>query len=327
MRYATPLMRARVVIAATFVAIVPARSAFADRSFPAAPLQVDARLCFDGATLAGRIARFTTGPVNPLVGVHVTRTEGGIAFTLVSNGNVVGERILGLPPSTCDDWTDAVALAIALALDANAAQEPPPASAPAPVSTPVPLALPDLRLPVAEHLASPAPPAANPALTVSATALGTAGMLTEPAAGVALGFDHRWTRVFETHLVLLGVMDSSVPMPNYPPVGSIRDNLYATILDGCAAASVGWTRLRACAGAAFGLLTGNPGIHTVGWAAPTLGADARLPLGRSLALVASVDGFAPVVRPTRPIDGWGALTLPPVPAYGVGIGGGLAFDL
>jgi hypothetical protein len=323
-------MRARVVIAATVVAIFPARWAFADRSSPAAPLQVDAGLCFDGATLAERIARFTTSPVDPLVGVHVTRTEGGIAFTLVSNGNVVGERTLGLPPATCDDWTDAVALAIALALDANAAQEPPPASAPAPVSTPAPVALPDLRLPGAEHLASPAPPAANPGLTISATALGTAGVLTEPAAGVALGFDHRWTRVFETHLVLLGVMDNSVPMPNYPPVGSagwIRDNLYATVLDGCAAASVGRTRLRACAGAAFGLLTGNPGIHTVGWAAPTLGADARLPLGRSLALVASVDGFAPVVRPTRPIDTYVGLTLPPVPAYGVGIGGGLAFDL
>ena len=36
---------------------------------------------------------------------------------------------------------------------------------------------------------------------------------------------------------------------------------------------------------------------------------------------------APVVRPTRPIDGWLDLTLPPGPAYGVGIGGGLAFDL
>jgi hypothetical protein len=56
--------------------------------------------------------------------------------------------------------------------------------------------------------------------------------------------------------------------------------------------------------------------------------DARFPLRGSLALAASVDGFVPVVRPTRPTDdGYASLTLPPVPAYGVGIGGGLAFDL
>ena len=65
----------------------------------------------------------------------------------------------------------------------------------------------------------------------------------------------------------------------------------------------------------------------MGWAAPTLRLDARIPLRGSLALVASVDGFAPVVRPTRPTDAYPGLTLPPVPAYGVGIGGGLAFDL
>jgi hypothetical protein len=168
--------------------------------------------------------------------------------------------------------------------------------------------------------------------SLSATALASVGVLAQTAPGLEVGLDKRWTRSFETHFAVFGVWE--VDGAPYDPGRTFTTVLLAAILDGCAGASVGTVRLRACGGGAFGVLltyTANAtSIPTNGWVAPTLRLDARVPLSRSLVFVASVDGFASLFRPFREaFTGGGELILniPPLPEYGLGAGGGLAFDL
>jgi hypothetical protein len=215
--------------------------------------------------------------------------------------------------------TDAVALAIALALDANSQETPRPAPgmfADAPPEEP-------------EHTVQPK---WAPILDVSVTALAAVGMLPRVAPGIAIGIDRRWTQSFESHVSVFGVSEANHEDFG-PPSTWVTTSLVAATLDACTGHTVEPARLRACVGGAYGLVASGYGlgpIRPVGWAGLNARLDARIPLTPWLTFAPSVDGFATLVHPNRRVeaeDGSLVWTLGPLPSYGVAAGLGLAFGL
>jgi hypothetical protein len=121
-------MRAPLGAAAAGLALLCAKIALADAPGDLeARLQVDDGQCFHAATLARSIEQWTKAPADPRIEVRVRRSDRGISFTLVRGDTVLGERTLEVPQAACDGMTDAVAVAIAIALDANRQEDAEPA--------------------------------------------------------------------------------------------------------------------------------------------------------------------------------------------------------
>jgi hypothetical protein len=337
-------MRAPLGAAAAGLALLCAKIALADAPGDLeARLQVDDGQCFHAATLARSIEQWTKAPADPRIEVRVRRSDRGISFTLVRGDTVLGERTLEVPQAGCDGMTDAVAVAIAIALDANRqeAAEPAPQNVPPAESMFQAHAHPEADEESEANVESvPAPHVVTrPHVTASAMAVYANGLLNHSAPGFALGVNKPWTRWLETQLLLLRVgetysytsyiVDSQVSGP------LIRGDLLAAILDGCAGLWVGPARLRACLGGAFGaVLTHADPAKTVfsftnppafGWGGPTARLDGRISLDESLALAVSVDGFVPVLRPPRAYA-MEETSVAEAPAVGLGFSAGLAFD-
>jgi hypothetical protein len=317
-------MRAPLGAAAAGLALLCAKIALAD----APRLQVDEGLCFDAPTLARRVEQWRKTPADPRIQVRVKRSDRTVSFTLARDATPLGERTMEVPQAACDDVTDAVAVAVAMALDANRAVSTDPPEEPVPPAGSM------FRVSPADDAESePAPVVPTPRLTVSAEAVFADGLLNRVAPGIEVGFNRAWAPWFETQLLLLGVWESSSSSFFGP------GRLLAAILDGCAGTSAGPALLRACLGVAFGaVLThvdrswGPPDIPAFGWGGPTARVDGKISLGPPLSLVLSVDGFMPVVRPPRaccaPL-GWADAQSTPVaeaPVAAFGLSSGLAVD-
>jgi len=319
-------MEGTIVTAAVGAALFFAAVASGDvPPLSAGTFEVDQGLCFDRDALTARVQHWTTGPIDPRVRVRVTRSDSEISFTLVRDSSAVGQRMLSLPHAMCGDATDAVALAIALALDANQGEPAAPEGHEPDLE--------EIRPAEADRVLPPPRPASKHPVSVSAAALGSVGLLPQAAFGLAVGLDTRWTRAFETHVAVFGVTATSVP-PYSANGSTLTTTLGAAIVDACAGASVRSMRLRTCAGGAFGAVLSNASeegvqIPVIGWAGPTARVDGTLPLTRSVAVSASVDGFMALLRPDRTVESGGGYfpALAPLPAYGLGAAAGLAFDL
>jgi hypothetical protein len=317
-------MRAPLGAAAAGLALLCAKTALADPP----SLQVDEGLCFDAPTLARRVEHWRKAQADPRIQVRLKRSDRMVSFMLVRDDTVLGERTLEVPQAACDDVTDAVAVAVAMALDANRAvsTEPP--------EEPLPPAESMFRVSPADDAESaPVPVVPTPHLTVSAAAVFADGLLNRVAPGIEVGFNRAWAPWFETQLLLLGVWEG---YSSFGPPG-VRGRLLAAILDGCAAKSAGPALLRACLGVAFGAVLTQvdsdwaPGIPAFGWAGPTARVDGKISLGPPLSLVLSVDGFMPVVRPPRACCGGPhqeaeSTPVAEAPVAAFGLSSGLAVD-
>ena len=332
-------MRAPLGAAAAGLALLCAKIALADAPGDLeARLQVDDGLCFHAATLARSIQQWTKAPADPRIEVRVRRSDRGVSFSLVRGDVFLGERTLEVPQAGCDGMTDAVAVAIAMALDANRqeAAEPAPQNLPPAESMFQAHAHPEADEESEGNLWSG--PALHvvirPRVTASAMAVYANGLLNHSAPGLALGVNKPWSRWLETQLLLLGVWEAhSYPVSSVPPW--IRGDLLAAILDACTGLWVGPARLRACLGGAFGAVLTHavPADHifsfttppAFGWGGPTARLDGRISLDESLALALSVDGFVPVLRPPRAYA-MEETSVAEASAVGLGFSAGLAFD-
>ena len=275
-------MRAPLGAAAAVLALLCARTALADPP----SLQVDEGLCFDAPTLARRVEQWRKTQADPRIQVRLKRSDRMVSFTLVRDDMVLGERTLEVPQAACDDVTDAVAVAVAMALDANRAVSTDPPVEPLPPAESMFSAS-----PADDAESAPALVVPTPRLTVSAEAVFADGLLNRVAPGIEVGFDRAWAPWFETQLLFLGVFESSSP---------VSGSLLAAILDGCTGRTAGPVFLRACLGVSFGAVrTWRSDVPALGWGGPTARVDAKISLGLPVSLALSVDGFMPVLRPPR----------------------------
>jgi hypothetical protein len=326
-------MRAPLGAAAAGLALLCAKIALADAPGALeARLQVDDGLCFHAATLARSIEQWTKAPADPRIEVRVRRSDRGISFTLVRGDALLGERTLEVPQAGFDGITDAVAVAIGIALDANRQEAAEPAPQNLPPAESMFQSKPEEDAESVQDVESvPAPyVVTRPRVTASAMAVYANGLLNHSAPGLALGVNKPWTRWLETQLLLLGVWET----PSYPVDSGapwIRGDLLAAILDGCTGLWVGPARLRACLGGAFGAVLTHDIVFpytnppAFGWGGPTARLDGKISLGEQLALAVSVDGFVPVLRPPRTY-GMAETSVAEAPAVGLGFSSGLAFD-
>jgi hypothetical protein len=322
-------MRAPLGAAAAGLALLCAKTALADPP----RLQVDEGLCFDAPTLARRVEQWRKTPADPRIQVRVKRSDRTVSFTLARDATPLGERTMEVPQAACDEVTDAVAVAVAMALDANRAVSTDPPEEPLPPAESM------FRVsPTDDAESAPVPVVATPRLTVSAEAVFADGLLSRVAPGIEVGFNRAWAPWFETQLLLLGVSGSSSsslgPYGYSPPV---RGRLLAAILDGCAGKSAGPALLRACLGVAFGAVLSyveDPAVDipAFGWGGPTARVDGKISVGLPFSLVLSVDGFLPVVRPPRvwccgePERGGESTAVAEAPVAAFGLSSGLAVD-
>jgi hypothetical protein len=311
----------------------------------AAPLaervEVSNDSCLVAETLASRIEHWATAPIALHVHVRVTRRDGAVSFVIVGEGprenEVLGERSLQLSEGPCSDITDAVALAIATALDANP-DEGGARSKPAPDSP----SAPEANVGTGDRDGSPT--STHPGATFhgpwSVTALVTTGVLARSAPGIEVGLNAAANSWFDAQFLVFGVTETgSSTDQTLTATFAIHASVIAAAVDGCTGTTINGGRLRACLGVAAGVLISHVaqtnyeppvyvGAPAVGWGGATARLDARFPLTPFLAVLVSVDGFAPWIRPHPQVVAVGLPeALDPAPAFGLGAGSGLAFDL
>jgi hypothetical protein len=324
-------MRALVIVMAVALALVTARVARADA------LQVDDNACLNADVLAPRIRHWARGPIDPGVQVDVHVQENGarrrVSFALRRDHASIGERSLDLPAIACTDAIDAVAVAIAFAIDANLPAAPARPGPPAETPPPAPGLLAE-PFPEADRApASVRPDESRDALSVAGVI--SDGLLSHPAPGLAAGFNKVWTPSFETQLLLFGVGETR----SYPLQWNLgmRTGLFAGVVDACAVRRLARARLRACGGVAFGALLlhpvendGSPSNGSMpprAWGGPAVRLDARFSVTPGLAVALSLDGFAPFVRPALSAGDSPFVAQALVPPYGGGATAAIDFDL
>jgi hypothetical protein len=120
-----------VVAAGVVLALGAADASAADRPIGEA-LDLEAGRCLRADDLAARMARWLRrDAVDEALDVAVAETATGARFVLRRGGTVLGERTLALGRGSCEDTAEAVALAIASAIDVapEAESDPPLAEA------------------------------------------------------------------------------------------------------------------------------------------------------------------------------------------------------
>jgi hypothetical protein len=251
-------------------------------------------------------------------------------FVVMRDGKPSAERRFRGGSINCADLRAAVALAIALAIDATLLQavlEPPAPSAPpdlAPESKPKPEPKPKpKRAPAPRHAAGrPHPPNAEPAgVWGEAAVLVLIGVLPAPAWGGAIGLGMAMGPI---SLRALGWATAVVEAELGS--GRARVGMVAGELGACVDRPLGGLRVHGCAGAAGGGITAEGRgfdvnrAAVVPWIAATAGLGAELPLGSDVGLIARVQGYFPVARPTLEVNDprGGVLHQEEVPPAGVG---------
>lgn len=240
-----------------------------------------------------------------------------VARVEVAEGsNVPGVRSLEQPKGACDSLADAVAAAVATAIDPMG---PRPVS-PAPPPTPPPAAAPPPKEPpAAPSVAAPAsPPAPAPArsgpplrLALTAHGLGSVGVVPGPALGALVGVGLRYG-AFALHLE--GRLEST---PSSAAV-TARDRLTGVAYGGglVPCGEIGW--FEGCVGLRLGALqvtsldVVRPTLTSAFAAAVLARAVVRVPVGERVHLRGGLEGGLPLVRTTFSIEGEPVWTADPL---------------
>lgn len=250
--------------------------------------------------------------------------EDSLRFVLSRDGKPSAERRFHTADVSCVDLRAAVALAIALAIDATVMQailEPLPATPgpPAPRPRPAPARPPAPRPPP-----PPAPAEERVMLEVEAQVLVLVGVLPEPALGASIGAAAPLGDSWHLRASGWGTAARSVS------VGAGRSE--TAMVAGQASLCLDDSSLRACAGAAAGRWSAEgrgfdrDRTTNLPWAALVADLGVSLPLAELVAASARIHGYFPVVRPVleeRDPRGQVLSTREPPPA-GLGLSAGLA---
>ncbi|HEU4583600.1 MAG TPA: hypothetical protein VFS67_35320 [Polyangiaceae bacterium] len=296
--------------------------------------------CPEGAELAFRVernAQVALALAPPVTfDVAMERAAAGyVARVRVSGGGADETKERVLSAADCAELSDAIVVAVTLALGAVEPVRAAPSEAPAAVSE---------LAPAAQGVSADEAPATGssqrasgglrPSLSLSA--LIDAGSLPAPAAGAALQASVAWGR-FELRALGLLLFEQHTEMPGEPAPASGADlRLFAGALLGCtapfAAARAGLT-LPACLGFELGGVSGvgtnvsSPRSGSALWAAPRvdLGAVWSVP-DSTLNLSLTLTGAAPLQRSRFTLTEIGTVYTPSSVVGRLSLGVGLGFD-
>jgi hypothetical protein len=252
--------------------------------------------CLEHDTLAERVGRWLRrDAIDARIRVSVRGdavAKNRVSFT-IERGAERAERAIADAPIDCDQLHSAIALSIALAIDASLGQGAVQETGP--------------ELPADEQLLAPvekAPPPGPPyiRLALGLFAHATSGVLTEPSWGASGRLELGFVPWLDVRLSGFGAaLDKQVLRG--ADEGSFGVALFAGRLDGCAVVTpTAELRALACLGALGGAL------HTRGhgfapeqsedrlWVAVVGGIEAQAQLARFFALAASVDLLVPLAR-------------------------------
>jgi hypothetical protein len=243
--------------------------------------------CLDRERLVRRVARWLQrDQVDATLKVEVhgdARDARKIAFVIDRGAGDRALRTIDDGPADCDQLHAALALSIALAIDANLGLGG--ASAP--------------DLPDDEALVARKPEPSYLKLGAALMLHATSGLLTDISAGASARIEAGFMPWLDLRL---GVLGSTVDGQTIRDVteGTFSARLLAGRADGCVAHALGKLRLMACAGAMAGVFTaeghgfeGGSGTDNRAWAALVGGFELQAELARWLSLAAAVDLVVP----------------------------------
>lgn len=254
-------------------------------------------------------------------------TGGGILFLIMREGEVVAERRLQPRDIPCADLAAAVALAVALAIDATflnslmdvadveSLKGPPPEPVKAPVAVPRP--------------ARRQAPSGQPVgVTVSLQALGLVGVLPAPVLGGSFGFDAALAPWADIRISGAGTLHRPVRIGS----GSADVGIAFGRFDGCFARPVDAVSLVGCGGVAAGRWIGNGKDYDLNqssslpWLAAVARFEGQVRVGDGKFVVFALDGFIPLLRPRLDVEGADrrVVASKEAPAAGLGIAVGPA---
>jgi hypothetical protein len=252
--------------------------------------------CLDRAKLVKRVARWLQRDlIDARIRVEVRGDpvrKNYVAFSIDRGGGDRSERTIPDAPEDCDQLHSALALSIALAIDADSAN----ARA---------AELGSGELPSDEVLLSKPEPSEPPYFRFAVGAFGhaTAGVLTDTSAAGSARFELGFVRFLDFRLGALTTQRDGQTLRPAEVDGTFYVNLTLARLDTCAAQVVGESvRMLACVGAIAGALrTRGERFYPVQtqtrlWSGAVTGIEAQASLLTWLALAASVDLTVPFAK-------------------------------
>lgn len=266
----------------------------------------------------------------------------GVTFVVVRSGESVARRAFPSLPEACDDRRSALALAVAIAIDATVLDRlarDEVASAPElahPIGSgesmpePTPRAAPTPREVTAGHAEGPRA-AARWGLAVGADVGVTVGVLPVPAALGGAFVEVRW---HEAWLVRVGA--GATPVVGVPlGRGSAESQLLLGRLDACLLTPLHAFEGEACLGASGGRISAEgrgylaPSSTGLAWAAAAVRFAARVPRDGIVSVRVALDGVAAVLRPTLEVHrpSGDVLDQERMPGAGLGASAGLVVVL
>lgn len=305
---------------------VPSRTARADEA-PVASLAYTVApglACPDEASFRDRVtSRLGRDPfvTDAATAVRVRFEARGVRVVarveVAERSNAPGVRSLEQPKGACDSLADAVAAAVATAIDPMGPRPAPIAPAPTPLAPvpPAPKEPPAVPPAVSAPAAAPAPaPAGEPIrLALTAHGLGSIGVVPGPALGALVGVGGRYGAFA---LYLEGRLEAT---PSSAAV-TARDRLTGVAYGGALVpcGELGW--FEGCVGLRLGALqvtsldVVRPTLTTAFAAAVLARAVVRVPIGQRVHLRGGVEGGLPLVRTTFSIEGEPVWTASPLQA-------------
>lgn len=282
--------------------------------------------CIEATALTARVGRWLTRRPKP--GELTIAVDAGaepLSFTLSRDGRVVAQRTFGLLPERCEDRLDAVALAIAVAIDhavgaARAPAQPsepgvqrePEAPPPSPATpdrpTDAPQPEPAPKSTAAQTDGAPEPgeapvaASASPRVAPELALLFGAGLLVEtlpaPALALEAGVELATGRL-RFALAALVAPDREVALGG----GNADLDLLGARAHACLTDAAAGFALEGCAGGALGaVLASGRGYEmneraTMAWTAALLRVALRYPENNPVSARIAIDGLAHAVRP------------------------------
>jgi hypothetical protein len=242
--------------------------------------------------------------IDPSIRIQVEEAEPGKPrFVVLREGRPAAERRFKGGSIPCPDLRAAVALAIALAIDATILQsvmEPVPVPPPPPEPEPKPKPTPKPK-PKAPRLAPrprPAPEPEGPPVAGEIAAMVLLGVLPVPAWGGSVAV------IVPVGPIALRVAAWATANADVTiGEGEAQVGMLAGEVAACLARDLGGVHIRGCAGAAGGGWSAQGRGYDVNrataipWIAATASLGAELPVSDAVALVARVHGYAPLARP------------------------------
>lgn len=294
-------------------------------------LTVDDTQCIDREALAAETAAVIgSGSLDTRIAVAVHHEPGTLAFRITREGTVVGERSFGDAGMTCKRMTQALAVALAVSLDATILERlgAAPKRKEAQIATPEPP--PIVAAPPRSERPRVAAPPLHASLSIRAAMLGLAGVLPRPSLGFEVGASYRFARVpVEVGLAAFGTKTNDVAFAG----GRLDVGLIAAKARACIAAHYGRIRPAACGGVAGGAMSGQgfgfaPGFsRTNPWIAGVGGLEVGFRVVTWLEIAMILDAAVPFAAPRYDVvDGTG-LTIASERASPIGGTLGLAVGL